>query len=272
MIFFFSGTGNSQWAARRLAEATGEKLIAMTGQDAADSRYELSAGERVGFCFPVHGWQPPAIVRQFVSRLQLNVESSSRPFVYAVMTCGDSIGMAMEIFAKDLEQNGMTLDSAFTLVMPESYVCLPFMKTDPPERERQKTERAKDDLSRYLPLIVGRERSRFHVVKGMAPWLLSHVVGEYFNRHMISDRKFRVNADVCLHCSRCSTVCPTGDLFMAPGDAPDGKAVPHWRGDGSCTCCLACYHHCPVHAIDYGRYTPRRGQYYYGHDCKPSAE
>jgi len=78
---------------------------------------------------------------------------------------------------------------------------------------------------------------------------------------MITDRKFTVDADVCIACGRCQQVCPTGDLQL------DDQGRPSWSHDGSCTCCLACYHHCPRHAINYGSITRRRGQYYFKHDA-----
>ncbi|MDD6493399.1 MAG: 4Fe-4S binding protein [Bacteroidales bacterium] len=34
---------------------------------------------------------------------------------------------------------------------------------------------------------------------------------------------------------------------------------PRWKHDGSCTNCQACYHHCPQHAIHWGKM--KRGQY-----------
>jgi ferredoxin len=38
---------------------------------------------------------------------------------------------------------------------------------------------------------------------------------------------------------------------------------PIWLHNGRCTSCLACYHYCPVHAINYGRITRKRDQYYF---------
>ena len=32
-------------------------------------------------------------------------------------------------------------------------------------------------------------------------------------------------------------------------------------GGMDCTSCLACYHVCPKHAVQYGRRTKRKGQY-----------
>lgn len=260
MIFYFSGTGNTRWAAERLAQETGEQLLFIPEElKKKELRYELQEGERLGFCFPVHGWQPPKIVREFISHstfLPSPVTLHPSPFTYALVTCGDSIGRTMEILEKELEAKGLHLDSAFSLIMPESYVCLPFMYTDTPEREREKISQASKDLSGYIELIKERKAGEMHTMRGLTPWTFSHVIGAYFNARMITDRKFTVDADQCIHCGKCEKACPTGDVTLQEG-------LPTWQHDGSCTNCLACYHHCPQHAINYGSITRKRGQYYF---------
>ena len=258
MIFYFSGTGNTRWAAERLAEVTGERLLFIPEElKKGANDYELQEGERLGFCFPVHGWQPPRIVRRFIRQSTFHLSPST--FVYALVTCGDSIGRTMEILSKELAPKGLQAQSLFSLVMPESYVCLPFMYTDSPEREKEKITKATDDLEHYATMIVERKRGEVHTVRGVTPWTFSHVIGAYFNARMISDKKFTVDNDLCIHCGRCQKACPTSDIIMNNG-------LPTWQHDGSCTNCLACYHHCPQHAINYGKITLQRGQYYFGHE------
>ena len=291
MIFYFSGTGNTRWAAEQLAAATNERLLFIPDELQGDCTYTLHADERLGFCFPVHGWQSPHIVRQFISRLTITHQPSSIPhqpssishhpssishhpssishhpsnishhpsniYSYALCTCGDSTGLAMTMLAKELSAKGITLQSCQSLIMPESYVCLPFMYTDTPEREREKIEQAKVDLEKFIEVVVNRRSGYSQLTLGLTPWTFSHVIGAYFNRFMITDRKFTVDADRCLHCGKCAQVCPVGDIEFSE--------LPSWKSDSSCTCCLSCYHHCPVHAINYGRITRKRGQYYFGH-------
>lgn len=253
MIFYFSGTGNTRWAAERLAAVTHERLLFIPEELKTTCEYSLGEDERIGFCFPVHGWQPPRIVREFVGRL--SVMNAAGHYAYALCTCGDSTGLAMKMLAEELAVRGIVLQSWQSLVMPESYVCLPFMYTDTPEREREKKEEAARRLDVFEQVVAGRKAGHQELTLGLTPWTFSHVIGAYFNRFMITDKKFTVDSDVCIHCGRCAKVCPVGDITF--------DETPSWKNDSSCTCCLSCYHHCPVHAINYGRITRRRGQYYF---------
>ena len=93
MIFYFSGTGNTKWVAQQLAEATGERLCYIPDElKAGVLSYQLKSGERLGFCFPTHGWQPPRIVRDFIRRSAFTWDGSQMPYVFAVTTCGDNMG------------------------------------------------------------------------------------------------------------------------------------------------------------------------------------
>ena len=69
MIFYFSATGNTLWAAQQLSEKTGERLVFIPDAMEGQCHYTLATGERIGFCFPVHAWRPPVLVRRFIERL-----------------------------------------------------------------------------------------------------------------------------------------------------------------------------------------------------------
>ena len=83
MIFYFSGTGNTKWAVEKLAEKTGDEVVFLP--DVANKPYhlKLKPGERLGFCFPVHGWRPPTLVRKFIE--QLTVENIEDCYVYSLV-------------------------------------------------------------------------------------------------------------------------------------------------------------------------------------------
>lgn len=253
MIIYFSGNGNTKWCARTMARFTGDKAVPMV-----ELSHDISLGkdESLGLFFPIHGWMPPRIVLDFVATMRL----TTRPtYCYSVCTCGDSAGEAVDVLRRALSAKGIHLSAAFSIVMPETYVCLPFMYTDTFDNERRKVESAVQKMGEIAPLVWERKDNIEDVKKGPLPWFFTHVVGAFFNRCMITDRPFRVSHALCTHCGKCAQVCPVGNI------AYDEDGFPKWsRGKGRCTCCMACYHHCPHHAIDYGKITRNRGQYYFG--------
>lgn len=249
MIFYFSGTGNTKWVAQQLAAATGEVLRYIPDElKAAHHDYTLQKGERLGFCFPTHGWQPPRIVREFIRRSTFHNAS----YVYAVTTCGDNMGFAMRILNKELRAKGLHTHAAFAVVMPETNVCFSFLHLDTPEREQQKKEAAKDRVGHICEVVNNCQTDVEELVKGAIPFTFTYVIGGYYNKHLITDEKFWVDADVCIQCGLCARLCPVDDITGTP---------PVWKHNGQCTNCLACYHHCPRHAIHWAKM--KRGQYHF---------
>ena len=249
MIFYFTGTGNTKWAAQRMAEVTGEELLFIPDVIRKGIvKVTISEGERLGFCFPTHGWQPPRIVREFIQHTAFSVPPST--YIYALTTCGDNMGELMTIFGKELKNAGLWLDASFAVVMPESNVCFSFLHLDTPEKAEQKIAAADVQLEHIADIVKNKERGVSQLVKGAIPRTYSYVIGGYYNRHLIKDDKFWVDKEACIECGLCARVCPVDDITGAP---------PEWIHNGRCTNCLACYHHCPRHAIHWAKM--KRGQY-----------
>ena len=194
-----SELGATQWVAQQIAEAIGEELLYIPDL-IREGRYTftLQKEERIGFCFPTHGWQPPRIVREYIR--QMKVEGGE--YCWALTTCGDNMGECMTILNKELRAIGLEAETVFAVIMPESYVCLPFMHTDPKDKEIWKIENAKHQLSHIIPIIRDRKRGIEELEKGATPRLYSYVIGGYFNKHMITDCKFMVDESVCIRCGK----------------------------------------------------------------------
>ena len=246
---------------------------------ADDTKYDmtepftLQEDERLGFVFPVHGWRVPRLVREFIVNLKIQraentedgkKEETRRPFVYCVCTAGDSIGLTIENLNEVISSNpsladlGITaVDSSYSLIMPESYVGLPFMDVDPKEREIRKKEEAAQELAVVCEEIFNRKQGVNRLVKGPIPWFFTKVVGGFFEKVLITDKRFHVEKDRCVKCGICANVCPVGDIKGGHG------AYPEWLHHKDCLTCFTCYHHCPHHAIEFGKQTRKKGQYFF---------
>ena len=286
MIFYFSGTGNTKWAASKLAAATREDLISIAPYMRADDSshnlaepFILKENERLGFVFPVHGWRVPKLVREFICKMKILRDLSddtggnkakaddclkNHPFAYCVCTAGDSIGLTIENLNEVISQNpslqalGITeVSSSYSLIMPESYIGLPFMDVDPKEREIRKKENAAQELAVVCEEIFDRKEGINRLVKGPIPWFFTKVVGGFFENVLITDKRFHVEKDRCVKCGICANVCPVGDIKGGHGE------YPVWLHHKDCLTCFTCYHHCPHHAIEFGNQTQKKGQYYF---------
>ena len=142
-----------------------------------------------------------------------------------------------------------------SLVMPESYVGLPFMDVDTPENEARKKAKAAADLARFIEIIKERRTGAEELTIGRWPRINSRLLGGFFTIRLITDKPFHVTTDLCTGCGLCAASCPTGNITPCDGNRPI------WRHDGTCLACFACYHHCPTRSIAYGKISKGKGHY-----------
>ena len=163
MIFYLSGTGNSKWAAQKLAQFTQETLYAIPEIMDGDCNFALKTDERIGFVFPVHGWRPPKIVRTFMQKLQLRATHLEQHFCYLLCTAGNDVGLTMDYAQKDLEKVGLHVQAMFSLLMPNTYVGLPFMDVDSRATMLRKKHEAEKALRDYAKAIFDCKRGEVHL-------------------------------------------------------------------------------------------------------------
>ncbi|MBR6438700.1 MAG: EFR1 family ferrodoxin [Bacteroidales bacterium] len=249
MIIYYSGCGNSEFIAKSIADALNEQLVFIPeAQRENRFEYSLSEGEKVGFVYPIYSWRPPRLVENFVKNLRLNGEAS---YVWTAVTCGDNVGETENIFRKELKDIGLNLDAAFCFVMPNTYVNFMGMSVDREEVANEKIAKAKEKLPKVIEMIAAK-KSFSDMIKGGLPRFKSNFIGKAFYRLLVSDKPF-LSTDECVSCGTCVKVCPLQNITLE-----DGR--PRWHGN--CTTCNACYHHCPKHAIQYGKKTQGKGQYF----------
>lgn len=251
MIYFFSGTGNSRFAASYLSKALVESKRFIPDTNPIE---EMAEGESIGFVFPVYSWGVPPLVLDFIDRLPesfwMEVKVRQIP-VWIVMTCGDEVAKAPEMISSRIKSRGVEVESVWSVIMPNNYVLLPGFDVDSKEVERRKLKEAPGRLEEIVRGLR-QHRHTIDVVRGSMPSLRS-LVYPLFKRWGISTEKWR-STDACVGCGICARKCPLNNIAM------DKDRIPMW-GDNCCSC-VACYHSCPRHAVAYGNATAKKGQYY----------
>lgn len=253
MIFYFSGTGNSLHAAKRIGELIkDDKLVSiaeytkMTTTKTKPHNFTLEKDEKVGIVFPVYAWGPPKPVLDFIDNLVLDINEGN--YIYSVATCGKNVGNTMKLLKKHLVNNGLKLDSGFSVVMPNNYI----LAGDVDSKQVQTNILAESEKSfqDFSSRIRNREQDVFIVEKGALPFILTGVIHPAFVNAPYRSKPFYAT-DNCNKCGICVKVCNCGNIEL--------KEKPIWGNN--CTQCLACIHYCPKVAIQYGKATINKGRY-----------
>lgn len=250
MILYFSATGNSKALATALSETTHDTrlidLALYTQSDTID--ITLSEGEALGLVFPIYGWSLPNIIKESLRKIHSNATHST--YTYVAVTCGDDCGMAETHIRQALRQAGLTLHAAFSVNMPDCYICLPGFDVDPDDERQTKLGNFRNAVQAMATAICNKENV-FNIKRGALPRIKTYVLGGLFRKFLITPKPFH-STNTCSGCGKCASVCPLHNIKIADGH-------PQWGNH--CETCLACYHHCPTRAIRFGRFTDKKGQY-----------
>ena len=251
MILWYSGCGNSRFVADTLARELGDDNMVFIPEAARQNTLlEFGPDQILGIVFPVYSWSVPKLVSKFLCTASIKGKPA---YIFAACTCGDETGLTEKHLKKDLKKQGLTLDAFFSFQMPETYVNLPGFKLDTPQNEQRKINATRTSLTETVKLIQERAQGSFNKFKGGASFLKSNILKPLFYGLLITDRKFNVS-DACIGCGICVGNCPLQNITMQ-------NDRPKWNGH--CTNCMSCYHRCPKNAINFGKGTLGKGQYFY---------
>lgn len=235
-LFYFSGTGNSLWAAKEIQRNNpNAELIPIT-------KFNRNAIEddNIGFIFPCYCLNVPAFIRNFISGLTF---SNENPYIFAVVTHNSVPGRTLYELDTILKKKGKNLSFGADLLMPGNSVILKDY-TNPREEVEQRLNNAPASLEKIIKDINSKkERNSYAKIKflkkvktGFEEFALNNL---YMPTPFWSDNN-------CNSCGTCSKVCPTGSVKV-------NNKKPKWSK--GCVACLACFHWCPKSAIQMEKYT-----------------
>ena len=242
MIAYFSGTGNSRYAARLLARALGDELVEFD----PEKSLPRPANGRLVWVFPVYSWGVPPVVEDWINRT--DCEDLDH---FAVLTCGDDAGLTDRQWRSLVAKRGGRPCSVFTVIMPNVYVLMKGFDVDPEYVTRLKLSRIPARIEDIAQHIQSAETGIDDVVRGRFAWIKSKIIYPWFKRHAMSPLPFHPT-DACTGCGSCARNCPMRNIAMA-------DRQPHWGQN--CAMCLRCYHQCPSHAVAYANATNKKGRY-----------
>ena len=246
MILFFSGTGNSNYVAKRIADTLGDALVNLNDRIKASDTSSVETGERVIIVTPTYAWRIPRVVRDWLRKTEPRGAKRS----WFVMTCGSEIGNADKYNRELCAEKAISCMGTAQIVMPENYIAM--FSAPQADKARQIVAKAEPDIDRAIAAIQANQ-SFAPTRNNLYDRFMSGPVNPIFYRFFVKANAFTVS-DACISCGQCAKRCPMNNVTLKDGKPVWGKA---------CTHCMACICYCPVSAIEYGKKSVGQPRYHF---------
>lgn len=226
MILFFTGTGNSRYIARRIADSLGDELLNMNERIKAWDTSEISADGRLVFVVPTYGWRIPRIVEKWIDETPFSGSFK----VWFVMDCGGEIGDADKYIRQLCSRKSFDYMGVKQIVMPENYVAMFGVPND--EQAARIIEKAQPDIADASETIKA-EKKFAQPRRNAYDKLMSDIVNPVFYKLFVKADAFTAN-DKCIGCGKCAKMCPLNNIKLKTVNRSGARiALTVWRASAS---------------------------------------
>ena len=249
-IYYFSGTGNTLWSARKIAALMGgECELVSIGAEAhfaaklpAQKSEIIIEAEKVVLLFPSYAYGLPLIVSRFAKSAVFKTQ-----YAAAFVTFGTSPGGTLAELARILKKKNIGAMFFGRIPAVENYMAIfgpPSAKT----KEKRVTMQAAATEEAARAVKEGRTNSinTFRPFSGLISLLFSMGAKIFY-------KYYRVSAD-CNGCRVCEKICPVSAIAIK-----DKRPV----FSGKCEHCQGCINICPQRAIHFGRVNSKTPAYHH---------
>ena len=232
---YFSGTGNSRYAAELFCREYDKKTRVLSIED-SDVLTAVNDANLIVFAYPVQFSTVPKIMRDFVTDNK-GMWRNKKVFVIATMGLfsGDGAGMLGRL----LENYGAEVTGGLHLKMPDSIADEKALK-----RRLEKNKELVIQAGQKIKECVRQLKEGHPPLEGMG--LLYRLAGFFGQRLYFGHKtkkyssKLKIDKEKCIGCGKCEKLCPMENIVIVGQKAVSGDR---------CTMCYRCINKCPEQAI-----------------------
>ena len=243
MIFYFTATGNSLYAARQIGG--GEEPVSIAQELRKEDRHYKD--DVIGIVVPLYEFDLPGVVERFIAGSTFDTD-----YFFVVSTYGMHNGGIAERVSRRLEAAGRHVDYYNTVIMVDNalqvFDMAEQMRIDPEKHVDEHLEAIRADVEARRRYIQPATQEEVDFYEG-------YMANPAFDLHPRLDNPLYRLTDACIGCGTCSRVCPMRSISMA-------DKRPTWDYT-TCAGCYACVQACPKAAIRFAKYEEPNPEVHY---------
>ncbi|GMO59556.1 MAG: EFR1 family ferrodoxin [Treponemataceae bacterium] len=259
-IYYFSGTGNTYWSAKKLAEKFDaaemvpiQKIMAKMTETMTEKSVISIEADSVVFMFPAYAYGIPVMMRRFIERAEIRapcIEACAdirAPYIAALVTYGSSPGGALAEATRVLRKKNLRLSYAGRIPAVENYIPIFGAQSEKMQRKRLALQvAATEKAAAAIKELSTKSVLTFHPFASFVTALFRLAVSGM-------DGLFTLDS-ACNGCGFCASVCPAHAITMSENHPVFARG---------CEQCQACLNFCPQHAINFGRMKKNTARYHH---------
>ncbi|MDR0503695.1 MAG: EFR1 family ferrodoxin [Treponema sp.] len=236
-IYYFSGTGNSFWTAKKIMQSICEinhsdkcRLFNI-GVEEQNEKILIEANTVV-LVFPCYAYGMPLAVKRFVKKAVFKT-----PYVVSLVTFGSNPRGTLGALKRILDKK--EIHKLFFALIPsvENYTAM--FGSPKPELIKRRLQLQEETTKDAAVDIIERNEntvSTFTPFSSMVSGLFSLGVKIFYKHYKLSDK--------CDGCGICGQICPVSAITMKEKRPVFSSKCEH---------CQGCVNICPLRAIQFGR-------------------
>lgn len=237
LICYFSGTGNTKRVVDKYVEAFkshGHEVDTFRVEN-RNFNYNLEDYDKIGLAYPIHAFNAPAIIFDFIKKLPKLKEEKP---LFIIKTSGEPLRLNNISSIKPmsiLKKKNLRLTNEYHYCMPYNII---FRHTDSMAYKMWETAQKLIPIDAQ-EILDGKEvkLKKFPFARPLAFIFRIEHWGGRFN-----GKRYKVR-DNCVHCNACVNICPTHNITVENGEFHFGK---------NCIMCMRCAFLCKQNAIKIG--------------------
>ncbi len=242
-IYYFSGTGNTKLTVTKWqneAKKYDVDIDLFPIEEINEKEIDVSSYDKVGFAYPIHGFNAPKIVLTFAKKI---LKANKKIPTFVIMVSGEymTINHSSDLkLISIIKRRNLVVESEYHYLMPYNMI---FRHTEKRAYEMYVTmnQLVELDVKEYLNENKPHKLAKHKFVR---PFIWALRIEQVFAP--VNGLTFKINKKKCIKCMRCVKDCPKNNIEFV-----NGKFKFH----NHCVLCTRCSFNCPTNAFSIGLLT-----------------